>query len=76
MAETGTGTGTGLGQIRWTTKAGNLTPTIITPGITITVKVPPESSLQTTVTAVAVSTRRAEVAKSRSQSRRAASLNS
>ena len=74
MAETGTGTGTGLGQIRWTTKAGNLTPTIITPGITITVKVPPVSSFQTTVTAVA--TRRAEAAKSRSPSRRAASLNS
>lgn len=76
VAETGTGTGTGLGQIRWTTKAGNLTPTIITPGITITVKVPPDSSLQTIVTAVAVATRRAEAAKSRSQSRRAASLNS
>lgn len=71
-----TWTGTGMGQIRWTTKAGNLNPIIITPGITITVKVPPDSSLLTTATAVAMATRRAGAAKSRSLSRRAASLNS
>lgn len=71
-----TGTGTQLGQIRWTAKASNLTPTTITPGITITVKIPPDSRLQTSVTAVAVATRRAEAAKSRSLSRRVASLNS
>lgn len=76
VAETWTGTGTGMGQIRWTTKAGNLNPIIITPGITITVKVPPDSSLLTTATAVAMATRRAGAAKSRSLSRRAASLNS
>lgn len=72
MAETGIG----LGQIRWTTKAGNLTPTIITPGITVTVKVTPDNSLQITLTAVAVATRRVEAAKSRSPSRRAEFLNS
>lgn len=68
--------GTGLGQIRRTTKAGKLIPTIITPGITITVKVPPDSRLQKMVTAVAVTTRRAEAAKSRNPIQRAASLNS
>lgn len=75
VAEIWTETGTRLGQKRWTTETDNLTSILITPGITVTVKISPDSSLPT-VMVVATMTRRAEAAKSRSRSPRAASPNS